>query len=162
MPYTYLETQSPEEMTDILNGVIFSQKPMKATYDGTKDNALQLGGLTLVFTTPLVTVTFSADPTTIPDVAAELNTAVQAVDATFLAKIVPSHEAPKTVNPLKYLLKMQTDATAGMVINLTASTAANVLGFPTSGTLSRAPIDKTKIVGQGDRISGSLYLLIAP
>lgn len=160
MPYNFLETQSPEEMTDHLNGVI-STRAIRGRFDGTQDRSPLLGGLTLVFTVPIVTVTFGADPIAILDVAAQLNTQVQAVDANFFAIISRSQEAPATLNPMRYVLKMRTGTAAGLTINLATSTAAAALGLPSTGTLHRAPVVSTKIVAMGDRVSGSLYIITA-
>jgi hypothetical protein len=122
-----------------------------------------LNGLTLVFTTPAVTVTFAtADPVPVSDMIGEIDTQVKAADVNFEGFLVSSASAPGTLNPPSKRIKMLTGTPAGLIINLAASTAAAKLGFPTAGTLSGIPIDSTKIVGGGDTISGGLYIVLAP
>lgn len=169
MPYSKLETKTANEMVDVLNGVIRTEplqirQPYESETDPGGEEVFDgLNGLTLVFTTPAVTVTFNAnpDPITVSEMLTELNTDVQAVESTFLAKIRNADQYPQSVPPTK-ILTMETDTAAGIVINLAASTAASRLGLPTSGTLTKARIDSTKVLTAGDTISGGMYIILSP
>jgi len=168
MPYTILQAQRPTHMVDILNGVIFSKPIQSRRIDGPKGHGTEevidgLNGKTLVFTTPVRTVLFAtADPVPVSDMLAEIDTQVRLSDALFEAALVSSGVAPGTLNPPSKVLKFQTGDAGGLAIDFASSTAAALLGFPTSGSLSRAMVDSTKIAGGGDTISGGLYIILAP
>jgi hypothetical protein len=170
MPYTILQAERPTQMVDILNGVILARHPIQSErVDGgpmvpaTEEVINGLNGLTLVFTTPAVTVTFATpDPVPVSDMIGEIDTQVKVGDALFEGFIIGSTLAPRSLNPPGKRIKMLTGTAAGLVLNLATSTAAAKLGFPTTGTLSGIPIDPLKIAGGGDTISGGLYIIVAP
>jgi hypothetical protein len=156
-------------MLDLLNGAIFARRSIQSErIDGPAGSGSEevidgLNGLTLVFTTPAVTVTFAtADPVPVSSMIGEIDAQVKFVDANFEGLLLADGAAPGTLNPPGKRIKMLTGTAAGLVINLATSTAAAKLGFPTSGTLSGIPIDSTKIVGGGDTTSGGLYIYVAP
>lgn len=179
MPYKLIQAQSPTELVDLMDGPIYGALPLQIqrvvaspyTEPQTYEYVFPvLNGLKMVFTTPVVTVTFAtADPISIADMLSELNTQVQAADANFIATVVDAETAPGTLNPPQKRLRMATSTPAGLVLNLDddpvlVSTAASVLGFPTADdrTVAGAPVDSTKVVFGGDSISGSHYMFLAP
>ena len=170
MPYELLQTQTPTEMVQLLNGIIFAPKAVASRrVDGgpmvpaTEEVIDGLNGLTLVFTTPAVTVTFATvNPVKVSDMLDEIDTQLKVADALAEVGLVNNHTAPGSLNPPGKRLTLVTSTPAGLALNLTTSTAAALLGFKTAGTLTRALIVSTRIVGGGDTISGGHYVILAP
>lgn len=166
MTYRLLQAGTQKEMVDRLNGTIQAPGPLEAYIPAPTANPpvrepqFDLNGLTLVFTTPAVTVTFNdqANPYSVQEMLTELVADVQAVDSAFEARVVLMDEYSQG-SPPRVRLEMWTGTAAGLVLNLATSTAAALLGFPTTGTLSEAPIVSSTIVAAGDTISGGVYII---
>lgn len=155
MTFTMLQTRTPSEMELLLKGPVTALRRI-VIQDGVFDT---LNGKTLVFEDPSVTVTFAtADPVSVSDALDEINAQVQAVDPNFLAVLVASAHLPGEVPGQK--LRMVTSTPIGLTIDLASSTAASRLGFAVTGEISGFPISPFKIVGNGDSISGGLYVIV--
>ncbi len=166
MPYSVIQAQTATALVDELNGVLRAPNALQIyePRDHSEETFINLNGLTLEFTTPVVTVTFATvDPISLTDAVDEINTQVQSADANFEAKVEYAKIYPGSVRPQKRLT-FQTSTAAGLVVDLDSatSTAAEKLGFvrDTGLTLSKAPVDSTSIVSAGDTISGSHYVII--
>jgi hypothetical protein len=156
MGYQAYIAQDPREMAFILNGGYRAPRPAQVYPLGADPSQLVfegMNGLTLVFTTPAVTVTFAtANPASAVDILAEINTQAQAVDANFQASLLAEPNGVRR-------LQLVTTTSGGFVLNAAASTAAAALGLPDTGTLTSPSVDPTSHFHGGDLISGGLYVI---
>lgn len=161
MPYELLQAASPKEMVSLLNGEIRGTAIESAKDFGSSVEYVPgISGLTLVFTTPSVTVTFAtANPAPLADIVTEINTQVQAVDSNFTARLeITRDTGPGDVRLPKKRLVLTTTTAAGLVLSATG-TAMSALGLSATTV---APVNQTRIVFGGDTISGGLYIILTP
>lgn len=142
------------DVLDRLNGVVWAS-PLTA-FPG----ASALNGLTLIFTEPSVTVTFTS-PADFAAVITQINTQVQAVDPGFVAAYKAAQRAGTRATVERRLALTPGDS--GYCILGHTGTANAALGFSTTASdtdLEGYRVFESSILGGGDNISGGLYYMI--